>query len=167
MIKVDFKSFSLYKLLYGCNHRESKCSMQIQEIFSFRAGQRISLPLASASVRAGFPSPAEDHIEKWIDLNDELIQHPAATFFVRVHGESMHDVGIHSGDILIVDKALEVKNHKIVVAVLNGEFTVKRIEIKQGSIYLLPENSRFSAIEVSKEAEFQVWGVVTNVIHAL
>lgn len=119
------------------------------------------------SVSAGFPSPAEDYVEKNLDLNELLIAHPAATFFVRVEGESMAGAQIHTGDILVVDRALSPANGSIVIAVLNGEFTVKRVQIKGKRLFLVPENPAFTPIEVVKEADFQVWGVVTYVIHAL
>ncbi len=122
-------------------------------------------PLFSESVQAGFPSPAQDHIEKELDLNEYLVKHPAATFFVRVQGESMRDAGIASGDILIVDRAADPANNRIIVAILNGEFTVKRIEKTGGKVYLHPENPEFSTIEVKPDSDFEIWGVVTYVIH--
>lgn len=123
------------------------------------------IPFFITGVSAGFPSPADDYIEKQLDLHDLIVKHPDATFFVRAEGESMKGAGIHSGDILVVDRSLEVTSGKIVVAVLNGEFTVKRIHIDKQSIKLVPENTAFSAIFVTPEQEFQVWGVVTYVIH--
>ena len=118
-------------------------------------------------VAAGFPSPAEDYIEGKLDLNRHLIKHPAATFFVRVSGDSMIDAGIHPGDILIVDRSLEPADKKVVIAVIDGELTVKRIRIKKGRIYLMPENEKYKPIEIEKEMNFDIWGVVTNVIHPL
>lgn len=125
----------------------------------------MKLPLFSVPVRAGFPSPAEDYLEQNLDLNEHLIQHPAATFFVRVEGDSMRGAGIHKGDILIVDRALETSNGKIVVAVINGEFTVKRIRIAENRVFLEPENPQYSSMEVPPESDFRVWGIVTYVIH--
>jgi DNA polymerase V len=118
-------------------------------------------------VAAGFPSPADDFIEEKLDLNEKLIRHPAATFFVKVSGNSMIKAGIHSGDMLIVDRSLEPKTGSIVVAVVNGDFTVKRISKHGGKLYLMPENSRFQPIEITDDSNFQVWGVVTNVIHTV
>lgn len=118
-------------------------------------------------VTAGFPSPAEDYIEGKLDLNKHLIKHPAATFFVRVAGDSMIDAGIHPGDILIVDRSLEPANKKVVIAIIDGELTVKRIRINKGRIYLIPENKKYKPIEIEKEMDFDIWGVVTNVIHPL
>jgi DNA polymerase V len=124
-------------------------------------------PLFMVPVMAGFPSPAEDYIEGKLDLNRHLIKHPAATFFVKVAGDSMIDAGIHPGDILIVDRSLEPADKKVVIAVINGELTVKRIRMKNGRIYLMPENKNYKPVEIEKEMKFDVWGVVTNVIHPL
>jgi DNA polymerase V len=120
---------------------------------------------ASGSVSAGFPSPADDYTEGTLDLNEYLIRHPAATFFVRVQGDSMVNAGIHSGDLLVVDRSLEPGNKKIVLAVLDGEFTVKRLMKKRGHLYLYPENSDYAPVEITEENRFEVWGVVTAVIH--
>lgn len=122
------------------------------------------LPLFFEGVAAGFPSPAEDYIEKQLDLND-LIEHPNATFYVRVEGNSMRGAGIHSGDILVVDRSLEAKDGKIVVALLDGEFTVKRIKVTPQGISLVAENPRYPSIPITSDSDFQVWGVVTYVIH--
>lgn len=126
-----------------------------------------SLPFYLATVSAGFPSPAEDYIEKNLDLNEYLIKHPSATFFVRADGNSMSNAGIHSGDILIVDRALEPADNKIIIAVLNGELTVKRIRKVKDACYLVPEHDEYEPIAVTEEMDFQVWGVVTHVIHSL
>jgi len=131
----------------------------------FARRTELNLPLFSARVQAGFPSPADDHLERSIDLNEELIQHPAATFFVRVKGESMHDAGIQSGDILVVDRSLAPTDRKIVVAMIDGEFTVKRFRNQEGRIFLEAANDRFPKIEVSGDQELVVWGVVSFVIH--
>jgi DNA polymerase V len=131
----------------------------------FARRTELNLPLFSARVQAGFPSPADDHLERSIDLNEELIQHPAATFFVRVKGESMHDAGIQSGDILVVDRSLAPTDRKIVVAMIDGEFTVKRFRNQDGRIFLEAANDQFPKIEVSGDQELVVWGVVSFVIH--
>jgi len=125
----------------------------------------LPLPLFLSSIAAGFPSPADDYLDDALDLNQLLVTHPAATFFVRVQGESMAEANIHSGDVLVVDRSAEPKDRSIVVAVINGEFTVKRIKKKGKKILLLPENPSFPPIEVDEMADFQVWGVVTYVIH--
>ena len=125
------------------------------------------VPFFEVGVPAGFPSPADDYVERPLDLHELLITHPAATFFVRVDGDSMQGAGMYSGDLLVVDRALTAHHGKIVVALLNGEFTVKRLSIEKKKIYLVPENTRYEAIEVTEGSDFQVWGVVTYVIHCL
>jgi DNA polymerase V len=135
------------------------------DTYSPNCNTPLKLPLFVSRISAGFPSPAADYIDKKLDLNQYLIKHPAATFFVRVEGSSMINAGIHDGDILIVDRAIEPVDSKIVIAVLNGEMTVKRIRKAGGKLYLVPENDEYTAIEVSEDMEFQIWGVVTSVIH--
>jgi DNA polymerase V len=118
-------------------------------------------------IRAGFPSPADDYLDKKLDLNEHLIKHPASTFFVKVKGDSMVKAGILSGDILIVDRSLEPKDKSVVVAVLNGEFTVKRIRKRGSKLFLDPENDSYTPIEISDEMDFEIWGIVIHVIHSL
>jgi len=124
-------------------------------------------PLFMVPVAAGFPSPAEDYMEGRLDLNRHLIKHPAATFFVRVSGDSMIDAGIHPGDILIVDRSLEPADRKVVIAVVQGELTVKRIRRLKGKIVLMPENEKYKPLPIDAEMNFEIWGVVTAVIHPL
>lgn len=124
-------------------------------------------PLFMIPVSAGFPSPADDYVEGSLDLNKHLIKHPAATFFVRVAGDSMINTGIHPDDILIVDRSLDAVDKKVIIAIVNGELTVKRIRIKKDGIYLVAENESYNPVKINKEMEFEVWGVVTSVIHAL
>ena len=126
----------------------------------------IQCPFFQAKLSAGFPSPADGYLEKTLDLNDLLIEHPNATFFVRVQGDSMKDCGILSGDILIVDRSLEVKNNDVVVALVNAEFTVKRIRFANKRVFLFPENKEYSCMEITEDMDFRVWGVVSNVIHS-
>lgn len=140
--------------------------MQIKSIQPIHEANKMQLPLLSASVSAGFPSPAENYVDRKIDLNQELIKNPAATFFVRVEGDSMQDAGIFSGDILIVDRSLSPKEGKIVVAVVNGEFTVKKIMRVKGKLFLVPENKKYPPIEITPEMDFMVWGVVSHAIHS-
>ena len=123
------------------------------------------IPLFSSRVQAGFPSPADDFIEQDLDLNDYLIEHPAATFFIRSIGRSMVLDGIFPDDILIVDRAKMVKNNDIVVASLNGDFTVKRFCKTNQKVILKPSNPDFKDIFVNSEDDFQIWGVVTYVVH--
>jgi len=124
-----------------------------------------SAPLFFSPVQAGFPSPAQDFIEKQLDLNEFLVRHPASTFFVRVAGDSMIDANMNPGDILIVDRSLEPKNETIILAILDGEFTVKRYNKIRGQIILTPENINYKPIFVKEESCFEVWGVVTHIIH--
>ena len=126
-----------------------------------------SFPLFLSKVRAGFPSPADGEMEAKLDLNKHLIKHKAATFFVRVEGDSMQNASIKDGDILIVDRAISPENGKIVLALLNGDFTVKRLkkEKEKGKLFLLPENDSYPAIEVTDGLDFQIWGVITYIIH--
>ena len=121
----------------------------------------------SATVSAGFPSPAADYQEGKLDLNRHLIKNPPATFFVRVTGDSMIGVGIHDGDLLIVDKSKKPQTGNVVIANVDGELTVKRIQIETDKIYLHSENENYPTRTIEKENDFQVWGVVLHVIHSL
>ena len=127
----------------------------------------ILLPLFISTISAGFPSPADDYIDKTLDLNELLVQNPAATFFTRVQGLSMLGAGIHPGDILVVNRALEPSDGKIIVCALNGELTVKRLAGKTRHWILKAENPDFPDIPLHEELDIVVWGVVTSVIHAL
>lgn len=145
--------------------QDKASAVRVTEIYQPNADISQELPVFLAGVSAGFPSPADDYVEKRLDLNELMVKHPEATFFVRVEGESMKDAGIRSGDILVVDRSLEAGHGKIVVAVVNGEFTVKRIHVGPKGVMLLPENAAFEPIQVGTETDFQVWGVVTYVLH--
>lgn len=123
--------------------------------------------ISANQVAAGFPSPADDYLESRLDLNEHLVKHPAATFFVRVSGDSMIGAGIQSGDLLIVDRSLEASDRKVIIAVLNGEMTVKRLSKKEGQVRLLAENDNYSPVTVDDTVAFEVWGVATHVIHDL
>lgn len=138
---------------------------RVDAVKAFLNGGLTKLPLYGSSVRAGFPSPADDYIEMYLDLNTHLIKHPAATFFVRASGDSMINAGISSGDILVVDRSLEAVHGKIVIAAVNGELTVKRLSRMEGKVRLLPENSNYPPIEINGDEELVIWGVVTHVIH--
>jgi len=128
-------------------------------------GSPFKIPLMSSTVTAGFPSPADDHLDLPIDLNEYLVKHPAATFYVRVQGDSMDDAGIHQGDLLIVDRAEPYTIGSIVLAVLDGEFTVKKLMKKNDSLYLLSSNTSYHPIKIETETDFKVWGVVTYIVH--
>jgi DNA polymerase V len=123
------------------------------------------MPLFGGKVAAGFPSPADDYVDKTLDLNELLVQKPAATFFVRAQGESMLGAGIHPNDILVVDRSIEPTAGKIVICALNGELTVKRLASENGQWKLKAENPAYPDIALNDGLDMLVWGVVTNVIH--
>jgi len=141
--------------------------IKIEHVFRSQVGDPHYQPLYEARVSAGFPSPAGDYEEGKLDLNEHLVKNPAATYFVRVSGDSMLGAGIHSGDLLIVDRSLAPADKKVVIANINGELTVKRIRLRKGKILLEPENSSYRAQEVPEDSDFSIWGVVTSVIHSL
>jgi DNA polymerase V len=131
-------------------------------------GTTMHRPLYQDKVAAGFPSPADDHIEMQLDLNEHLVKNPASTFYVRVVGDSMLGAGIHPDDLLVVDLGVQAKDGNIVIALLDGEFTVKRLKMSQNKpIQLIPENKNYPIIDVKEGMDFRIWGVVTNVIHSL
>jgi len=142
-----------------------KTDSSIHAIFEVDQKTKVVCPLFTCGVSAGFPSPAEDHIDQQLDLNELLIQHPVATFFVRVSGESMKDAGINHGDILVVDRSLEASSGRIVIAIVNGELTVKRFVQDSSSCQLVAANSDYPPVAITHETDFSVWGVVTSVIH--
>jgi DNA polymerase V len=137
----------------------------VLEFYTLDVSEPLAIPLFESRIPAGFPSPADDYMELKLDLNKYLIKHPAATFYARVKGNSMLDAGIHDGDMLIVDRALEPREKDVVVCILDGEFTVKRVGFRNGDLYLLPANDAYKPIRVSRENTFQIWGVVAYVIH--
>jgi DNA polymerase V len=139
--------------------------IQRADIMQPKGGRKISGSPLYTAVSAGFPSPADDYIDGGLDLNEYLIRHPAATFFVRANGDSMVDAGIHHGDLLVVDRALEPLDRAVVIAALNGELVVKRIRRSGGRVYLMPDNRSYNPIEVTEEMDAMIWGVVTAVIH--
>jgi DNA polymerase V len=139
---------------------------RISDIFTPDTTTHYRIPLLTCPVEAGFPSPADDWVEDRLDLNKHLIKHPAATFFVRVSGYSMTGAGIHPGDILVVDRALEPTDGKVIIAVVDGELTVKRVKVKQGKLFLMPDNPDYPALAIEEETDFSVWGVVSYVIHS-
>lgn len=127
----------------------------------------LALPLFTSKVPAGFPSPADDHLEATIDLNQHCISNPPATFFVRVKGHSMTGAGISDGDMLVVDRSLRANNNSIVVAVIDGEVTVKALDIANGEIWLRSRNDDYPDFEIKEGMELHIWGVVKNVIRSL
>ena len=137
----------------------------VLDIYAVEESVLADIPMFTDSVQAGFPSPAEDYMDLDLNLQDHLIENPSATFCVRAVGESMKDAGIQSGDIMLVDKSLTPKNRSIVLAVIDGEFTIKRVNVSDKELYLMPENESFPPIKITEEMDFQVWGVVTYIIH--
>lgn len=128
---------------------------------------RLKIPLFLERVSAGFPSPAEDYVEKTIDLNDLCIQHPAATFFVRVQGDSMIEAGIYPGDVLVVDRSLRARHGDIIIASLETEMTVKQLHLSPEPVRLLPCNPAYQPIIIEGDMVMEVFGVVTNVVRSL
>lgn len=149
-----------------CSGLTSDClHLPILELNSYPLS--LELPLFGSKIPAGFPSPADDHLEASIDLNQQYIKNPSATFFVRVQGHSMTGAGINNNDMLVIDRSLEAKSGSIVIAVVNGELTVKRLLIDGDGIYLMPENPDYEPIVIQDFMELQIWGVVAHVIHSL
>lgn len=124
-------------------------------------------PLFGHKVKAGFPSPADDFVEAWLDLNEHLIEHRDATFFLKASGDSMIGAGIQEGNLLVVDRSLEARHGDIVIAVIDGELTVKRLEKRRGHIRLIAENPAYAPIELQDGQELTIWGVVTSVIQRI
>lgn len=120
--------------------------------------------MAQDGIHAGFPSPATDYMTQAIDLNKELVRHPAATFYGRVVGDSMIDAGVDEGDILVIDKALEARDGDMAVCFVDGEFTLKYIYIREDGIVLRPANPKYPEIEITEGVDFKMWGVVTYII---
>jgi len=141
--------------------------MHVDAIYTPDLSTCYKLPVFLIRLPAALPSPADDYIEGELELNQHLLKHPAATYFVRVTGDSMLDAGIHSSDILVVDRSLEAIDGNVIVAALDGELTVKRLYKQNNVLRLLPANKNYQPIEIRAQQSFEVWGVVTNVIHAL
>ena len=125
---------------------------------------RLKLPLYDNGISAGFPSPADDFLDTSIDLNKELIKNKSTTFFARVKGSSMVGAGIDDGDLLIIDKSIKPKSNDIAVCFIDGDFTVKRIDITKDIIWLVAENKKYKPIKVTADNDFTIWGIVINII---
>lgn len=137
------------------------------EIFSGSFESILNLPYADDGVRAGFPSPAQDYMDKTLDFNKELIEHPASTFYAKVVGQSMINAGIDEGDIVVIDKSLEPRQNDIVIAFINGEFTMKYLDLSEkdlGVIWLRPGNNAFPEFRITDGDNLVIWGVVSKVI---
>ena len=137
------------------------------EVFKPCLSKPQAFPLYSSKVSAGFPSPADDNLEKSLDLNSYLIKRPAATFFVRVNGDSMINAGINDNDILVVDRSVKPSHGKVIIAVLDGQMTVKRLYKRSSKIILMPENNLYKPIEIQDHMNMEIWGVVTSSVHFL
>jgi len=142
-------------------------SKPVLEFFLPEKADEMALPLYASRISAGFPSPAEDFIEQKLDLNRYLIKNPTATFLVKVNGDSMTNAGILDGDILVVDRSINPVDGMVVIGVVNGEFTVKRIKKQGKKLFLHPENEKFKPVEITESMDFQIWGVVTYAIHKI
>ena len=127
--------------------------------------KKSKVQLYRTSISAGFPSPAEDHMDIGLDISEYLIKHPSSTFYIYVKGDSMINSGIFDGDLMIVDRSLEPQSNSVIIAVLNGDFTVKKIKKENNKIYLVPDNKKYDSILLDDSTEFQIWGVVTHTIH--
>ncbi len=134
------------------------------DIFSADISSSLTLPYAEEGIQAGFPSPAQDYINESIDLNRELVKHPAATFYGRVKGDSMIEEGIEPGDILVIDRSIEPADGDLSVCCIDGEFTLKRIKLESERVWLIPSNENFDPILVTPDKRFEIWGVVTYTI---
>ncbi len=130
------------------------------------ASKKFKIPLLNDSVSAGFPSPADDYTEENIDLNEHLISNPFSTFFLRVKGDSMINAGIKDKDLIIVDKSLIAKPGNIIIAMIDGEFTIKRLSIKNDELYLKAENHNYPDFRFKNHIDVQIWGVVIYSIHS-
>ena len=129
------------------------------------ADRDLASPLYQDSVSAGFPSPAEGYVQDFLDLQRLVVKNPAATFFLRVSGDSMSGAGINDGDLLVVDRSRPASSGRIVIAAWAGELTVKRLKIKDGRVWLVPENPDYPEVEITDSEDTVIWGVVTFVVH--
>lgn len=133
-------------------------------IYSAETDTEMQLPLADGGISAGFPSPALDFVDLSIDLNRYIVKHPSATFYGRVKGHSLKNAGIDDGDLLVIDRSLEPVDGKIAVCFIDGEFTAKRIKLKNDELWLMPENEDYKPIQIVEGNELLIWGIVTYVI---
>jgi len=144
----------------------SKITTRTLDIFPVSVDTALEIPVVSTAISAGFPSPALDFIDLSIDMNKYLIKRPSSTFYGRVKGQSMKDVGITDGDLLVIDKSITPKNDQIAVCYIDGEFTIKKIKFEQDVCWLIPANEAYQPIRVTSQNDFLIWGIVTHVIKA-
>ena len=128
---------------------------------------RILVPLFVTPIQAGFPSPADDYLDQPLDFNELLIAHPAATFAVRIAGDSMEGIGLYAGDIAVVDRSVTASDGKIILGILDGQFTIKRYRHRGGQFWLEAANPAYKNIAISEDSAFEVWGVVRHTIRVL
>ncbi len=140
----------------------SKSALKITKIIPAKEGSKSTFDLYSSRPAAGFPAPGDDLVEKALDLNDLLIDNPSATFFVKVEGDSMEGAKIFSGDVLVVDRSIEIKDGQIVVAAVYGEMVVKRLSIKNGQTLLVSEQEGYKPISINDNEDCFIWGVVVG-----
>lgn len=136
------------------------------DIFPVSIASNMEIPVLSTPISAGFPSPALDFIDLSIDMNKYLIKRPTSTFYGRVKGQSMKDVGISDGDLLVIDKSIAPKDDQVAVCYLDGEFTLKKIKLEKDICWLIPANESYQPIQVTSQNDFLIWGIVTHVIKA-
>ena len=129
--------------------------------------QRPFPPVSIECVSAGFPSPAEDYLDLGIDLNEHLIENPISTFFLKVSGHSMNEAGIQDGDLLIIDRSIDPQPGQVVIAIMDGEFTVKRLRLHENNLYLEAENPDYPSLDLRNYNDVQIWGVAIYSIHSL
>ena len=134
------------------------------QFFTLKTSNSNGAIFIDTGISAGFPSPADDFKETRISLDEELITNKEATFFAKVNGQSMIGAGLDDNDLLVIDRSLEPENNKIAVCFLDGEFTVKRLKVKNGEVWLQPENPNYPIIKITEENDFIIWGIVTSVI---
>lgn len=139
-------------------------TVNIIDFYTADTELHIEIPFVDQGISAGFPSPAQDFLDMSIDLNQELIKNPSSTFYGRVKGDSMKNLGIDDGDLLIIDKSLDPVNGKIAVCFIDGEFTIKTIKFEKDFLWLVPANDDYKPLKVTEDNEFIVWGIVIHVI---
>ena len=148
-------------------NKKNKATIKSLESLFKATVSNIKLPLYGSAVSCGFTSPAEDHVDNQLSLDEFLVPNPNSTFFVRATGDSMIGAGIHDGDLLVIDRSIDAIHNSIILAIVDTEFTVKRLIKDNGNIILRAENALFDDMIIKSEQHFMVWGVVVHVIHHL
>jgi DNA polymerase V len=156
-----------HSILYQLEMNKIKALPVVAAMIPEAGATREALPLYLSPVVAGFPSPAEDYLDRKLDLHEYLVRNNAATYFVRAAGDSMIRAGIHDGDLLVVDRSLTPGSGSVVIAAVDGELTVKYLTRKGGRVLLVPANEEYLEIDVTEHENTVIWGVVTYAIHKL